>query len=302
MISYGRLASRIWAAASGNGDQPIDTRMCYELDHDIEKWLQSIPNLLPLVTTKGTHRGTQSVEIMELVQPLLYLRGNQMRILIYRRCLFSRASVASNLTSAQLAVDVARDTIKVLNDLKGREDFFRKYQTTLNQFAVSALAVLFLAICHAPKDFIEACQSGFYIAIDLIRGSAARSFAAIRLEKTIARLKHIASRLGLASKASTTAGQHHRLQPNNVPGQANARSPQMSHTTNNPAIPLQNLLSYNSGFQMSHDFMSLFDDDTNETGFYSFSNDPTFTLAQNEFDLFPIDEGAQVSEMIMNLF
>ena len=76
----------------------------------------------------------------------------------------------------------------------------------------------------------------------------------------------------------------------------------MSHTTNNPAIPLQNLLSYNSGFQMSHDFMSLFDDDTNETGFYSFSNDPTFTLAQNEFDLFPIDEGAQVSEMIMNLF
>lgn len=302
MISYGRLASRIWAAASGNGNQPIDTRMCHELDHGIAKWLQSMPNLLPLMTTKEPQHDTQSSEVMELVKPLLYLRGNQMRILIYRRCLFSRESVASNLTGAQLAVDAAKDTIKVLNDLKGREDFFRKYQTTLNQFAVSALAVLFLAICQAPKDFIEACQSEFYIAIELVRGSAARSFAAIRLGKTIARLKHIASRLGLASKASTDFGQQRRLPPNDVFGQTFAIGSQILHMANNSSNPPQDSSFHNNGFQMSHDFMSLFDDEPNRTGFDSFSTDPSFDLTQNEFGPLPTDEGAQISKMIMNLF
>ncbi|KAJ4011864.1 hypothetical protein NW752_004261 [Fusarium irregulare] len=187
MVGYGHLCSQIWQAIPpfGSASQSIPDDTAAALDLKTQDWLESIPSHLRLRHPRlGLAPRTQPRQPHRL-RALLYLRGNYIRILIYRHHLMSTASILANPQSAWLVVDIAQDTIQVLVHLHDTTDIYSRQQNVFNYFLLSALAVIFLAVCHAPDMFSSPCRRTFSDAVELVRGLSRHSTVSKRLWNSI---------------------------------------------------------------------------------------------------------------------
>ena len=199
MIAYSRIASKVWrsiTAPAGAGGEVEENTMGY-LDYQILQWQNTIPDSLRFYPTVDIPDTGPVSRAQQRLQVLLYLRMNQMRILIYRPVLHSATSIMEQRRYAGMVVEVAKDTIRVLRRLNQTTDIYRTQQICFNHFLISALAALFLAVSHAPAEFNQAVRDEFYMAIELVRGFSAQSYVSMRLWQTIKGLKEIGPRLGL---------------------------------------------------------------------------------------------------------
>ncbi|ESU12539.1 hypothetical protein FGSG_06448 [Fusarium graminearum PH-1] len=187
MVGYGQLCSRIWEAIPpfGSASQSIPDDTAAALDLQTQDWLESIPSHLRLRHPRLGLAPRAQPRLPHRLRALLYLRGNYVRILIYRHHLMSTDSIASNPQSAWLVVDIAQDTIQVLVHLHSTTDIYSRQQSAFNYFLLSALAVLFLAVCHAPETFSAPCRRTFSDGVDLVRGLSRHSMVSKRLWKSI---------------------------------------------------------------------------------------------------------------------
>ena len=129
MVGYGHLCSQIWQAIPpfGSASQSIPDDTAAALDLKTQDWLESIPSHLRLRHPRlGLAPRTQPRQPHRL-RALLYLRGNYIRILIYRHHLMSTASIVANPQSAWLVVDIAQDTIQVLVHLHDTTDIYSRH-------------------------------------------------------------------------------------------------------------------------------------------------------------------------------
>lgn len=198
MIEYSRIGGRVWKSVAGLGEtgeagEGMKGEEVGYLDYKVLQWAKSLPEPLkfhperPPTNNRAVHR----------LQTILYLRTNQMRILIYRPVLHSASSILSNLNYAHTVVDLSKDTIRTLAHLNSTTDIYRAQQVCFNYFLISALAVLFLASCHAPVQFSGKCKEEFYMALELVRGFSSKSYVSKRLWRTIKGLKEVGPKLGL---------------------------------------------------------------------------------------------------------
>ena len=201
MISYSRISSKVWRSTT-NFTEPggeINKDNVGYLDFQVLQWHNSIPESLKfhpdnLTEMNATSRGQRRLQV------ILYLRTNQMRALIYRPVLMLATNIMENRQFAQTAVDVAKDTIRVLTRLNEMSDIYRAQQVSFNYFLTSALAVLFLAVAHAPVEFSSQVRDEFYMALDLIKGFSTKSYTSKRLWKAIRGLKEVGPKLGVISR------------------------------------------------------------------------------------------------------
>lgn len=187
-----------------HGDNaPISKEEIGYLDYQIIQWHRSIPPALKYIHPSASNTQDQQpvTRGIHRFRILLYLRANQMRILIYRPVLHTTSSIVEDMTSAQTVVDVAKDTINVLTHTNQTTDIYRSHQVMFNYFLISALAVLLLAVSHAPAHFSD-CRDEFYMALDLVRGLSANSYVSKRLWRTIKILKEVGPKLGLNLRGS----------------------------------------------------------------------------------------------------
>lgn len=105
-----------------------------------------------------------------------------------------------NRKLAHTVVGLAKDTINVLTELNQKSDIYRTQQRVFNWFLLSSLAVLFLAVSHAPVEFSRQVRGEFYMALDIVKGFSSNSHTSRKLWKTIQGLKEIAPRLGVFRK------------------------------------------------------------------------------------------------------
>ncbi|KAG4437307.1 hypothetical protein IFR05_007203 [Cadophora sp. M221] len=197
MISYSRIGSKVWRSVCSFSPAPAPTLNLEDigyLDYQILQWQKTIPSELQLPTASSTQASSRAIHRLQI---LLYLRANQMRILIYRPVLHSASSIQEHPNYADTVVDLAKDTIRALTHLNQTSDIYRVQQVCFNYFLISALAVIFLASCHAPVQFSALCRDEFYMALDLVKGFSTKSFVSKRLWKTIKGLKEVGPKLGL---------------------------------------------------------------------------------------------------------
>ena len=207
MIQYCAIGSKVWQnvarTASASDPGTINTDEMNYLDYQVVQWLQNIPAHLRF--EHPSQRGGDSSDLIEpassraghRLKILLYVRANQMRILIYRPVLHSATSIMQHRKSAGTVVGIAKDTIRVITHINQTSDLYRTQQVLFNAFLASALAVLFLAVSHTPALFAEDVREEFYMALDLVRGFSKGSWIAKRLWKTIRVLKEVGPKLGL---------------------------------------------------------------------------------------------------------
>jgi hypothetical protein len=172
LIAYGHISSKVWKAVNTSGSVPAKTRKEESdyLDFQIQQWLQAIPPELQLLHPKADDNAIQQPRSLHRLRVLLYVRANHMRILVHRHNLLSATNIAENVSDARAVVEIAKDTIQVLAYLNRTSNIYHKQQVCFKYFLVSALAALFLAVCHDPTYFSEFCRTKFYLALNLVKG------------------------------------------------------------------------------------------------------------------------------------
>lgn len=218
MISYSAIGSKVWKSVASTSDTSdtsakINKEDISFLDFQVLNWHRNIPSPLKF-THPDSHPSQQPTldsppRALHRLQILLYLRANQMRILIYRPVLHTATTILSSLDFAHTVVKVAKDTIRILTHINLTSDIYTSQQTMFNYFLISALAVLFLAVAHAPAEFSATARDEFYMALDLVRGLSARSVVSKRLWRTVRMLKEVGPRLGLVSVSDSHAQMVH---------------------------------------------------------------------------------------------
>jgi hypothetical protein len=184
---------------------PLNIEEIGYLDYQILQWQKNIPAELQLPTTSAPQTSSRAIHRLQI---LLYLRANQMRILIYRPVLHTASSIQENLNYASTVVELAKDTIRALTHLDQTTDIYRCQQVCFNYFLTSAIGVIFLASCHAPMHFSSICREEFYMALDLVKGFSNKSWVSKRLWKTIKGLKEVGPKLGLAPDVNGSEDPH----------------------------------------------------------------------------------------------
>lgn len=207
MVGYGRLCSKLWDAIPplGSPSQSIPKETVHALDLNTQDWLESIPPRLRLRHPRLGLAARSQPRVLQRLRALLYLRGNHMRIAVYQHYLFSTTSITANMRSAWLVVNIALDSVQVLVHLNATTDIYSRQQNAFNYFLLSAMAVIFLAVCHAPNIFTEPCRKGFLDAVDLVRGFSRNSVVSRRLWKRIRGLLPRLKSLGLQSPVVSSA-------------------------------------------------------------------------------------------------
>jgi hypothetical protein len=263
MIAYSRIGSKVWKSICSFPATPrlaLNIEEINYLDYQLMQWQKSIPAELQLPTASAPETSSRAIHRLQI---LLYLRANQMRILIYRPVLHSASSIQENINCSSTVVELAKDTIRALTHLNQTTDIYRAQQVCFNYFLVSALAVIFLASCHAPVHFSSRCRDEFYMALDLVKGFSTKSFVSKRLWKTIKGLKELGPKLGLSpdmhnggvgdedphsSAALAMAG----LAGHEISGLGNFGQDGAGLTGASGNSPM-------NGFQMSHEITNLFE-------------------------------------------
>lgn len=201
MINLSDIGSKVWKATHTPGSNaeivptPSSDEMGY-LDYQLSQWHNTLPEVLRFTEASKAPPKSVAERAAHRYQLLLLLRRNQMRIMIYRPVLQS-ATLATALTEAQLVVEVAKESIRLLTHIDQTSDIYRTSQMTFNHFLISALGVLFLAASNSPAQFANNCRNEFYQALDLVKNLSEDSFVSKRLWTTIRGLKDVAPKMGL---------------------------------------------------------------------------------------------------------
>ena len=204
MISYARLSTKIWNLVMGWKGRSRASTSDYGsyLDFQIQQWTQSIPKELRLDSSWSSQNQPRVDDNSIMLQVLLALQANQLRILVYRQILLNSASIEADVSGASAVVEAAKDTVQTLKSLTRVSDIYFQRPEPFNYFLISSLAALFLAVLHAPARFSQECRPEFYTAVELVKRSSTRARTSRRLQKIIRSLNSIRHQSGLGINRS----------------------------------------------------------------------------------------------------
>ncbi|KEQ60935.1 fungal transcriptional regulatory protein [Aureobasidium melanogenum CBS 110374] len=200
MIEHFAIASKVrHLIYSDSSRKQVSKEDVSYLDFQIVNWHRNLPQQLHWDRESWSQTDGDVSAGQQRLRVILYLRANVMRVMIHRPVLHSTASIVSNPIQAQTAVDIAKDTIRILTHINRTSRMYRASQSLFNAFLTTALAVLFLAVSHMPETYAGQVREEFYMALDLVRGISKGSWVSKRLWKTIRSLKEVGPKLGLVT-------------------------------------------------------------------------------------------------------
>lgn len=188
MVSYCRISSdvRKWLLEPTSGSASDMTRDF--LDFRVVQWKRNLPVKLQYDSTKKydparVDRGEYRIRL------LLYLRANQMRIIIHRTSANRLASNNLDPSTVNVLAEVSHDTIRTLVRLADETDIYHAQHKTYNHFLESALSSMLLVLGSINDDANRAsCLQDAFDAVELIQRLSLTSPVSQRL---LERLRNI---------------------------------------------------------------------------------------------------------------
>ncbi|KAI1353918.1 fungal-specific transcription factor domain-containing protein [Xylaria sp. FL0043] len=270
MMRYSKLSGKVWRFVRHfdpdvTMDAPVDD--IEDLDQLIKKWYNELPKEVQLDLSDWEDLpqylsppvNSQKEYDIQRLQIWTWLRYNQIRMWLHTPILHTHSSIMDNLRHAEVAVKLAKNTIRYLTHLNNTTNVYRRMQIFYHQFLSSAITILFVASCHAPVNFSSSCRDEFYMALELLKDMSAKSWVSKRLWGTVKSLRDVAPRLGLAEDPHSSAaltmaglatGQGH-------PGPSPSISSPFAHALLVPPSP--GFDSMQTGMQMSSEMSRIFE-------------------------------------------
>lgn len=204
MVAYAQVESRVWKLTTRTTATVTSEKLAF-LYFRVQQWYRSIKPQYQLQPAEvdilqGHSRSENKIRL------LFYFSVNQLQLFIFRHELLNCRAMDEDLPNARLAVEAAKENIRLLRRVSQTTDFYSAQQAPFNHFLVSALAVLFLAVCHAPYQFSNTCREEFVVALELIQGFSSESHVGKKLWKRVQHLKEIGLSLGLLPSTAQTGG------------------------------------------------------------------------------------------------
>ncbi|KAH6603738.1 fungal specific transcription factor domain-containing [Trichoderma cornu-damae] len=188
MVSYCRISSdvRKWLLESTSGSASDLTRDF--LDFRVVQWKRNLPIKLQYDTSKKydpsrEDRGEYRIRL------LLYLRANQMRIIIHRTSANRLASNILDPSTVNVLAEVSHDTIRTLVRLADETDIYHAQHKTYNHFLESALSSILLVLGSINDDANRA--SGLQDAFDAVELIQRLSLTSPVSQRLLERLRNI---------------------------------------------------------------------------------------------------------------
>lgn len=225
MTSYVDFGSRHWNSVVDNHGEikaAFDDDAFDRLDDEVNRWPKTFSSDLQPVNFEASLLQFVSGEVPDraraplIASTILYLRANQIRILVMRPILFSQYSILNHSHRVAGLIEIARDTIHKLVKLDRCSDLYRKHQVTLNHFLSSATSVFFLALAQRgrlEKQGIDSTLSTslsqtslretLFRAFDLIRSYSSMSPASRRLWDSFSVPRSLLITYGLLKRPSS---------------------------------------------------------------------------------------------------
>ncbi|KAL6692426.1 hypothetical protein J3F84DRAFT_397074 [Trichoderma pleuroticola] len=225
MTSYVDFGARHWNSVVDNHGEiksAFDDEAFDRLDDEVNRWPKTFcPDLQPqnlearlLQFVSGEDPDKARAPL--IASTILYLRANQIRILVMRPILFSLCSILNHGHRVASLIEIAQDTIHKLVQLDRCSDLYRKHQVILNHFLSSATSVLFLALTQSgrlEKQGIDSTLSTslsqtslretLFRAFDLIRSYSSMSSASQRLWDSFSVPRSLLITYGLLKRPSS---------------------------------------------------------------------------------------------------
>lgn len=255
IIEFYGLGAKVWhavtsSAATGRFGNPIDTELIERLDYQLVQWHKNVPPHLYFDPSKLDQNGMllnqAPTRAGRRLPMLLYLRRNLMRISLYRPVLLSATSIVHHRNLADKAVNLAKETIRLLTLIRSTTDLYESQQMLFNAFLSSALGALFLAVAHTPAAFADAVREEYYMGVELVRHFSKESYVGKRMWKAVRILSDVAPKLGLASKDRDPLRSDPRLAttstPSAVPSSVTGGDLDASHSA---AVAMAGLAGHN---------------------------------------------------------
>ncbi|KAJ9659532.1 hypothetical protein H2198_003108 [Neophaeococcomyces mojaviensis] len=202
MASYVKLGERAWRSITDDKGMvvaaPAKDKIEY-FQYELHQWQKTLPpELQPHHLRVSSNTNDYEIDASDqYLMKLLYLRANQLKLLILRPLLFTSTYVAFHTERIVQAVEVAKDTIDVLVELKSPSNMYHNRQPIFNHFLNSALAALFLAYGQQIRNgmSLDCTRDGLKKGLDLARSLCEVSSSSRRLLKNFSRLKELIARL-----------------------------------------------------------------------------------------------------------
>lgn len=216
MTTYSKLSGKVWRFvrhfdSGASMDAPVED--IDVLDQLIKSWYTDLPKEVHMALTDWEDLpqylsppvNSQKEYDIQRLQIWTWLRYSQIRMWLLTPILHTHSSIMDNLRYAEVAVKLAKNTIRYLTHLNNTTNVYRRLQIFYHQFLSSAITILFVASCHAPVNFSSSCRDEFYMALELLKDMSAKSWVSRRLWGTVKSLRDVAPRLGLAEDPHSSA-------------------------------------------------------------------------------------------------
>lgn len=139
------------------------------LEFQVIQWQKNLPRRLQF---RGIHdkfdpsqenRGEYRLRLM------LYLRSNQMRIVIHRKSAMSAGIGSFDTSTTNILAEISQDSIRVLISLAQNTDIYHAQHRTFNHFLETALTSLLLLMCYAESEYSAQYLPDALAAMDLVQ-------------------------------------------------------------------------------------------------------------------------------------
>lgn len=203
MIKYARIGEQVLDMVGNQAGRkhqasPNDRAM---FSFRCQKWLANVPTELQYDRDSPVPSTPHELRQYEL-RLFLFLNAQHLQISIYRDVLLTSTSIENNFSEASDVITVAKSIIQVLRELDQQSNIYKKRPKLYNTFLLSALATLFLAICHKSSTFGEVCRQEFYAAIDMLKSNDSSKFMSLRTRKLVQAIHRVSSKV-YPSRATT---------------------------------------------------------------------------------------------------
>ncbi|KAG8676424.1 hypothetical protein FPOAC1_002427 [Fusarium poae] len=176
MISYCNIASDVRKSLFDQSPSALSTTSTRDfLEFRVLQWQQNLPEKLRFQGPRDNFDPSKESRGEFRLRLLLYLRANQMRIVIHRK--FATRSETDNLDplTTRPMVEVAQSTIHVLLSVARETDIYYAQHKTFNHFLETALSSLLLVMCSPAASHHSSCLTDVFMAMDFIGQLAKRS-------------------------------------------------------------------------------------------------------------------------------
>ncbi|KAM0426604.1 hypothetical protein ACHAPT_008298 [Fusarium lateritium] len=166
MVAYCEIASEVQRSILEIPQAAISVSKRDFLNFRVVQWQQNLPETLRFSGIDDKFDPVKEKRGEYKLRLALYLRANQMRIIIHRKFMARSELNVMDATEANVMASITRDSIRVLLQLARDTDIYIAQQKTFNHFLETALSSLLLIMSSAEdlkkfspfSDVVEALE------------------------------------------------------------------------------------------------------------------------------------------------